>query len=146
MESSPQYALSVKQPWAALIMQGLKTIEIRSWPTARRGRIYIHAGRIIDDRPQGWQLVGEQDKVAAQLTGGLVGTVEISDCLTYRTREEFLRDAPLHRNDPSWYDGSILYGFCLSKPEVTAFRALPGWFRFFTVDSRIKSTERKKTP
>ena len=35
------YALSIKQPWAALVVQGLKTIEIRRWPTARRGQILI---------------------------------------------------------------------------------------------------------
>ena len=32
------YALSVKQPWATLLVHGLKTIEVRAWPTARRGR------------------------------------------------------------------------------------------------------------
>jgi len=38
-------ALSVKQPWAWLIVNGYKKIENRNWPTSFRGRIYIHAGR-----------------------------------------------------------------------------------------------------
>ena len=34
------YALSIKQPWAALLVHGLKTMEIRSWPTAHRRPTY----------------------------------------------------------------------------------------------------------
>src|SRR3712207_8348570 len=32
-----RYALSVKQPWAALLAAGVKTVEVRTWPTNRRG-------------------------------------------------------------------------------------------------------------
>ena len=56
-ENSPPeelFALSVKQPWAALLVAGVKTVEVRTWPTARRGRVLIHAGKIPDDRPEGW--------------------------------------------------------------------------------------------
>src|SRR5205823_6217499 len=31
------YALSLKQPWATLLAHAVKTIEVRKWPTARRG-------------------------------------------------------------------------------------------------------------
>ena len=30
------YALSLKQPWAALLVHGLKSIEVRRWAAARR--------------------------------------------------------------------------------------------------------------
>jgi ASCH domain len=36
-------ALSVRQPWAELILRGEKTIEYRSQPTKVRGKIYIYA-------------------------------------------------------------------------------------------------------
>jgi len=36
-------ALSVKQPYAMLIVQGLKTIEVRSWETKHRGDLLICA-------------------------------------------------------------------------------------------------------
>jgi len=36
-------ALSLKQPWAELILQGKKTIETRTWNTKFRGRFLIHA-------------------------------------------------------------------------------------------------------
>lgn len=35
--------LTVKQPWASLIVEGVKDIENRTWPTKFRGRILIHA-------------------------------------------------------------------------------------------------------
>lgn len=137
MAVAPEYALSLKQPWAALVMQGLKSVEIRSWPTVRRGRIYIHAARSTDDRQQGWDLVTPAIEPLTQLQGGLIGTVDLIDCLTYRSREEFARDTELHRNDPSWYAGT-LYGFRLADPLLTDFLPLPGWFRFFRIDRTEK--------
>lgn len=38
-------ALTVRQPWASLIALGVKTIETRSWSTAYRGPLVIHAGQ-----------------------------------------------------------------------------------------------------
>lgn len=35
--------LTVRQPFAAAILAGLKTIEYRSWPTKYRGTLLIHA-------------------------------------------------------------------------------------------------------
>lgn len=35
--------LSIKEPYASLIMNGIKTIETRSWKTKYRGELYIHA-------------------------------------------------------------------------------------------------------
>jgi hypothetical protein len=43
-------ALCVRQPWAALIAEGLKTIELRSWFTHYRGPIAIVAARDLDRR------------------------------------------------------------------------------------------------
>lgn len=36
-------ALSIRQPWAWLIVQGHKKIENRTWGTKKRGRFLIHA-------------------------------------------------------------------------------------------------------
>lgn len=35
--------LAIRQPYAALILAGAKTIEVRSWPTAHRGPMLIVA-------------------------------------------------------------------------------------------------------
>ncbi|MES2648232.1 MAG: ASCH domain-containing protein [Bacteroidota bacterium] len=38
-------AISLLQPWASLVVMGLKTIETRSWATRHRGIILIHASQ-----------------------------------------------------------------------------------------------------
>ncbi|PPI89218.1 ASCH domain-containing protein [Nocardia nova] len=38
-------ALSVRRPWANLIIAGHKSVENRSWGTDHRGRLVIHAGK-----------------------------------------------------------------------------------------------------
>lgn len=38
-------ALTVKQPWAGLIIAGGKDIENRTWRTSYRGRVLIHAAK-----------------------------------------------------------------------------------------------------
>ena len=40
--------LTLKQPWATLISEGLKEYEFRSWNTNYRGKLLIHAGVSID--------------------------------------------------------------------------------------------------
>ena len=37
-------ALTLTQPWASLVSMGMKQIETRSWSTAYRGPLAIHAG------------------------------------------------------------------------------------------------------
>lgn len=67
--------LSFHQPWAELILQGRKTIDLRTWRTHYRGRIAIHAG----------QKANHEACIAYGLNadrlprGALVGTVEIVD-------------------------------------------------------------------
>jgi activating signal cointegrator 1 len=38
-------ALSLLQPWASLVVMGIKTIETRRWSTDYRGEMLIHASR-----------------------------------------------------------------------------------------------------
>jgi hypothetical protein len=95
-------ALTVRQPWASLIVHGVKHIETRSKPTKIRGRIGIIAGK---HRPEeyekwgDWQYVpsrfpcepdvlehyasgmpGAPDEVRVTF-GALIGTVELYDCV-----------------------------------------------------------------
>jgi len=43
--SQVELALSVRQPWAELILQGRKTIELRTWETDYRGPFWLHTGK-----------------------------------------------------------------------------------------------------
>jgi hypothetical protein len=61
--------LTVRQPWAALILDGSKAIENRTWRTTYRGPLAIHAGRRKD--PAG------PEEGPAGPTGCLLGVVDL---------------------------------------------------------------------
>jgi hypothetical protein len=46
-------ALTIRQPWAALIAHGTKRVENRTWGTAWRGTLLIHAAKSADPYPDG---------------------------------------------------------------------------------------------
>lgn len=135
-------AISVKQPWAALIVAGVKTAEIRTWPTRTRGRVLIHAAKAADGRPEGWALVNTPElKALAALRGGIIGAAELTACVRYRTTAAFARAAGSHRNDPGWFDARGLYGFVFQNPRPIAYHACPGRTLFFTVSDIELPTE-----
>lgn len=41
-------ALSIKQPWAWLIVNGIKPVENRKWYTSYKGILFIHASKQFD--------------------------------------------------------------------------------------------------
>jgi len=128
------YALSLKQPWAALLVHGRKSIEVRNWPTPRRGRVLIHAARIPDPRPQAWAHIDPPElKAVAELAGGIIGAADLTGCVDYRSQAAFAADQTKHLNDPTWFKPPVLYGFTFAAMEVLPFRRLPGWMRFFPV-------------
>jgi hypothetical protein len=57
-------AISLWQPWATLIAIGAKKIETRSWETAHRGQIAIHAAKRWD---RGLDLMCESEPFASAL-------------------------------------------------------------------------------
>ncbi|MBY0528477.1 MAG: ASCH domain-containing protein [Gemmataceae bacterium] len=132
-----EYALSLKQPWATLLVRGVKTIEVRRWPTARVGRILIHAARVSAAEPGVWDLVPDAFQVEARLVGGIVGVGELTGCITYDNVEDFARDQSKHLNDPAWFRPPALYGFTFSGLQPLPFRPYPGWLRFFPVDEEL---------
>jgi hypothetical protein len=134
MANKREVALSIKQPWATLVIHGRKQIEIRRWSTARRGRVLIHAGRIADERTEAWAHVPEDLFEFTQMRGGIIGAVDLIDCVAYRSLEQFARDRAQHLNEPSWFEKPVLYGFRIANPTVTPFRRYPGWVRFFDVE------------
>lgn len=55
--------LSIKEPWASLIMNGTKKIETRSWKTKYRGEIYIHASlsKAKITKPEVYELIKDMN-------------------------------------------------------------------------------------
>lgn len=74
-------AVSIKQPWVELILRGVKTIEVRSWPTSYRGELWLHAGLRSESvlTPCG----GPSVEVDGLPVGAIVGRCEIVDCVAF---------------------------------------------------------------
>jgi hypothetical protein len=128
-------AISVKQPWAALLVTGVKSVEVRTWATRRRGLVYVHASKLPDDRPQGWDRVTtpELEQLAA-LRGGLIGACDLTDCRRYDTAAAFAADAGLHLNAPDWFLPPRLFGFVFRNPRPIAYHPCTGQTMFFGLD------------
>jgi hypothetical protein len=70
--------LTVHNPWAWLIVRGLKRIENRSRPTKHRGPLLVHAGRTyVPDVP----LPPEAPPVETMPYSAIVGRVTLLDCV-----------------------------------------------------------------
>ena len=129
-----QYALSLKQPWAALLVYGRKTVEVRRWATKRRGPVLIHAARVPDPRPEAWAQLPPELREAAREVGGLIGDADLTGVVAYPSPQLFVADRARHLNDPSWFRPPRLYGFVFANPRPLPFRPYPGNVRFFTVE------------
>lgn len=71
-------ALTIKQPWATLIMQGDKRFEFRSWQTKYRGDLLIHAGKGIDKEA----MKRLEKYLPTKLPyGKILGKVKLVDCI-----------------------------------------------------------------
>ncbi len=70
-------ALSVRQPWAELILAGRKRYELRTWRLSFRGQLWIHASSCADRGD-----ISRSGLDSRTLTrGAVVGSVEVIDCL-----------------------------------------------------------------
>jgi hypothetical protein len=107
------------------LAHGLKTIEIRTWPTRQRGRVLIHAARVPDERTEAWQLVPPALADLVQLRGGIIGAGDLTGCIAYRSPAAFAVDRPRHLNDPSWFRGRLMYGFTFANLTVDFFTVHP---------------------
>ncbi|MEL7338969.1 MAG: ASCH domain-containing protein [Bacteroidota bacterium] len=117
-------ALSIKQPWAWLILHGGKDIENRTWKTKHRGPFLIHTGKgcakheyqfAVDFCKERGLPVPPALKDLSR--GGIVGQVTLVDCV--------------EDSDSPWYMGEV--GFVLKDPEPLDFVPCKGKLNFFEV-------------
>lgn len=145
-------ALSIRQPWASLILKAHKDIENRCWPTKVRGRILIHAakGMTRDEHEDALAfavdaILADPRNAGAKKTtlralgfafedlqrGGIVGSVEIVDCVS--------------KSESPWFVGD--FGFVLRDPQPLPFVPWKGQLGFFDVpESALPSNARHNRP
>ncbi len=126
--------LSVRQPWAWLIVNNFKPLENRTWYTGYRGELLIHAAKgmthyeyedceiLVENvnRKTGSNIVlpafGDLER------GGIVGSVDLVGCVDH--------------SDSPWFSGD--YGFMLENAKTLPFTPYKGQLGFFDVDLSIK--------
>jgi len=135
-------ALSIRQPWAWLIIRPdlnpaeraaalaaglLKPIENRDWPTGYRGPLLVHAGKSMLHKDHAAAIAGLRDTFGelappvppmdALDRGGIVGRVDLVDCV--RTSAS------------PWFIGE--FGFVLANAAPLPFSPCAGKLGFFHV-------------
>lgn len=127
----PKTVLSLRQPWAWLLSEGIKTIENRTWNTSWRGRFLVHAAKTMTDaeyvacrRFCAWAIPEREFPAVTDFAlGGIVGAVTLDDVLPK------IDEAPPN----SWrMDGQ--FGYVCSDPEPYPFVPVRGLQRFFQLD------------
>jgi len=117
-------AISIQQPWAWLIVEGIKDVENRTWWSGVRGTVAIHASK--SKKEENWEdaqdlILGIYPEHLAQeiirkmraqagmftaVFGGIIGTVDIYDCVKWDKDR---------LNSPWHIQGQ--YGFYLANPK-----------------------------
>lgn len=112
--------LSVRQPWAWAILHAGKTIENRTWPTAYRGPLLIHAGQ--REEPAGWAALEamELELPLHVQTGGIVGIVDLTDCVCAHPSRWAIPD--------HWH-------WVLANPRPLPFQPMKGKLGIFHADT-----------
>jgi hypothetical protein len=103
----PTLALSIRQPWAHHIIFNGKDVENRTWLTRFRGPVLIHAGKKPED--------AAYCRAFRLPLGGIVGVMEIVDCVTAM--------------DSEWFEGP--FGFVLAHARPLEFVPCQGALGFF---------------
>jgi len=121
--------LSLKQPFADLVVSGKKTIELRKWNTHYRGYFLVHASGNVDKDACAYF---NQDPKALVIHA-VIGKAVLYNVKKYESDEEFIRDKGKHLASDKY--ASSRYGFLL-KDAVRFEKPIPlmGKLRFFNVE------------
>ncbi len=133
----PVKVLSIRQPWAWLIVNGYKGVENRTWNTKHRGLFLIHAGKTMTKEdwqdavdtvnqsgvPDLLQLMEHEKDFIERRRGGIVGMAHLVNTVHQNDRRL------LANKDKPWFFGE--YGFVLDNQCTLPFEPLKGRLGFF---------------
>ena len=103
--------LSICQPFAELIVQGKKTIELRKWNTKFRGEFLVHAAKnILEDDCKRMKISPK-----TVTTGAIIGKVNLVDVKKYDSEKELKAYKKKHHSISD--NTKNRYGFILENPK-----------------------------
>lgn len=107
--------LTIKQPFASLIAEGIKKYEFRTWRTKYRGELLIHAGKGIDKKA-----MEKYKKYNLDYPSGcIIAKVVVTDCIKIDDEAKKI----LKEENEFVYENAIkndkgnLYGFKIENVE-----------------------------
>ena len=110
--------LSICQPFAELVIQNKKIIELRTWNTNFRGEFLIHAP--IKIRKEECKKLKMEQKFT---TGAIIGKAELHDVKKYESLEEIQADKNKHFSSKTFHEKT--FGFILKNAK--SFRIPIPW-------------------
>lgn len=116
--------ISIRQPWAWLIIHAGKDIENRDWCTNYRGPVAVHTPKFVPTQAEISKIESAMKVQIRRIDlryGGIIGTAEITDCVTH--------------HDSRWFFGG--YGFVLVRPRPVRFHPLSGRLGVFDVPDYV---------
>ena len=124
--------LTIKQPFATLIVEGLKEYEFRTWKTKYRGEFLIHAGKGVDKKAMEKLKEFNLDYPS----GCIIGKVTLTDCVKIddearkmlKEKKSIIYDHII--KDTDW-DG---YGYKLENPKKIKPIEINGKLSFWDYD------------
>lgn len=108
--------ITIKQPWATLIAEGLKDYEFRTWKTKYRGDILIHVGKGMDKKAMEMY----KHLNLEYPSGCIIAKATITDCILIdKNMKQLLKskDNLVYHNIVRQNDDVITYGFKLENIE-----------------------------
>lgn len=109
--------LTIREPWASLILEGKKTIETRTWKTKHRGTILLHASK----NPK------------SKISGCIFAVATLKDCQEMIKEHEEKACCEVYPNANSWF---------LEDIKPTELKEIKGNLGLWDFDCEI----RKKIP
>ncbi|XP_044306527.1 activating signal cointegrator 1 isoform X2 [Varanus komodoensis] len=142
--SDDGWCLSMHQPWASLLVKGIKRVEGRTWYTSHRGRLWI-AATAKKPSPQEICELEATYRVLLQKelefpndypSGCLLGHVDLIDCLS---QEQFREQYP----QLSQESASPFVFICSNAQEMIVKFPVKGRHKIWKLDSKIHQGAKK---
>ncbi|XP_018408496.1 PREDICTED: activating signal cointegrator 1 isoform X2 [Nanorana parkeri] len=136
--------LSMHQPWASLLVAGIKRVEGRTWYSAHRGRLWIAAAakrpspQEISELEASYRVLLNKDIHFPKdyPTGCLLGCVEVVDCLSREQFQEQYRSLNQESASPFVF-------ICTNPQELPIKFPMKGQHKIWKLDSKIHQGAKK---
>lgn len=128
--------ITIKQPFASLIAEGIKEYEFRTWKTKYRGEILIHAGKGVDRKA----MKKFEQYHLEYPSGCMIAKAHLTDCIKIDSEARIM----LEQKNPLVYESVVNstewdgYGFQLESTEKIKPIPINGKLSFWDYDGEIE--------